>query len=682
LSIRSNANGKDQLRGREPAFALVEASPPQQSADPLRFRTSHPSKAVSVDLGVFQTGQQQVRATGMLWNGPFRGRPELIAEMAPAIQDHLAPLAEKSVSQYLIALRTWWRLLDALELVIPDEAALTSTAQLTELHRQRAFDQGMDRLTFGNFLLLTNLTRSGLGLKPLYWQRPEPRKVKRHLPPQWQTDLVRRELKHRWFAALDRWALASELVRSGAPLISREEGPAIFSEQERLLRNYLRFEEIVVSTGHPRPSAKQLTGDQSTRQFYDDGNTTMDMMLGRYPDGDDIRAALHLCLATTGWNPAVLLSLNVDEPFIEPHPKDSSRYVLRGIKERGARSEQVSEGLFKTQGGAAAVLQTLIRQTDPLRQQLRREHLLLSKQHASEVLTTDERQALEQRMTSLEQGLRSPWLFVSHVGDGIHWLDDKNFSGSTLKRKSYLGDVVEQLNVRQPTERQLSPLKPTDFRDAYAAHVYHANGGSILAVMKALGHRRLSSTKVYLDNTLLREEHRKLYSTFSAALWGEIAANARVDPAILAKMSRDGDITSEERERLHSYRTLLRSRIGVGCKDPKNPPRHIAPDFVPDGEKTCHVQRCTLCLDHAVIFPESMPGLCKRMAELQHIRETMGVGAFLQSTFAEELDNTELALLAFDAAEVSRQVLDWTSRIESGTHRVPVFDGQQGGVQL
>jgi len=247
VSIRSNLNRKDHLHEQARALSLVVESAPPVSEEPLRFVTAHPSKPTLVDLRAFAAGKDDVRASGKLWKGPFSGRPELIAEMAPAIHDHLLPLAEKSVAQFMNALRTWWRLFDALEATLPPGAILKSTAQLTELHRQRALDQGMDRLTYGNFLILANKTRAALGFKQLFWQRPEQAIRTRHLPQKWQTDLVRHELKHRWFA------IVSRLDAAGAS----------------------------------------------------------------FPNGDDIRCAFQLCLANTGWNPAVFLSLNVDDPFIE-----------------------------------------------------------------------------------------------------------------------------------------------------------------------------------------------------------------------------------------------------------------------------------------------------------------------------------------------------------------------------
>lgn len=276
----------------------------------------------------------------------------------------------------------------------------------------------------------------------------------------------------------------------------------------------------------------------------------------------------------------------------------------------------------------------------------------------------------------LEQGIRSPWLFISGTRLGIHWLHDKNYIHRVGKGNgTYLRDLITNLNKHQPEDRQLSFITATDFRDAYAAHVYQVSGGSVLAVMKALNHRRLNSTSTYLNNTLMREEHRKLFSIFSNELWRNIEHNSQVDPTILAMASRFSPATSEQHERLQEYRTLMRSRMGVGCRDPFNPPKHIEPDFSPDGESQCSVHRCTLCLENAVILRESMPGLCKRLAELRHLKSTMSIGAFLQSSYPEELENTELALLHFDPIEVARHLSEWEGRISDGTHRVVEFDG-------
>jgi hypothetical protein len=195
--------------------------------------------------------------------------------------------------------------------------------------------------------------------------------------------------------------------------------------------------------------------------------------------------------------------------------------------------------------------------------------------------------------------------------------------------------------------------------------------------MKALGHKSLRSTQVYLDNTLLNEQSVKLYQAFSNAMWTEIKVHKRLDPTVIAKFSRDGEASDEQCQRLAMYRSLRRSRIGVGCKDPAHPPSHIAPNFRADGKALCHVQRCTLCLEHAVIFPDSLPGLCKRLAELRFIKGRMSAVAFIESSFGEETENTELALAAFDPDAVADQLREWEGCINDGLHRVVELDGLQ-----
>lgn len=680
MGIRANNNRKNRLPNSiNGPLVLVESLPAVTSVgDPLIFLTAHPTKSCLVNLTVFRDGTALQPREGAWRAGPFAGRPALIAELAPAIQDTLTPLAKKSVEQYLVALRAWWRVFDAVDSASPAIPVVASVADLTDVHRRYALDKGMDRWVFNNFLRLADITRAALGLKRLYWVPPEGKESRKHLPSRWQTDIVRHTLKHRWFAVLRRWAVADALRQRREPLVGQSEQPELYVEQTRLLANYTRFDAIVAKSGHPRPRMELLSDGTSMDVFYARGFSVEDMLLGSYPDGEDIRGALHLCLATTGWNPAVLLNLDANESFLEPHPKDPGRYILRGIKDRAGGTEQVSEGLFKSQGSAAFILTTLMSRTAPLREQLKIDlHGCLGRLEMA-ASKRQETNALRQEIANLERGIRSPWLYVSKVTASILWLEDDNFAKAREDvTGSYLGSLITQINQRQPKDRQVSRFTATTLRKAHAAYIYRISGGSIFAVMKALNHRNPNTTAEYLNNTLLKEEHRKLFSTFGMALWDEIRTRGRVDPTILAKWSRDGTVTPEQRERLDTYRELLRSRIGVGCKDPLHPPSHIAPAFNPDGKSTCPVHRCTLCFENAVILPESLPGLCKRVAELRYIRASMSVGPFLESSFSEELENTELALLAFDKKEVQQLTEDWEHRIASGDHRVIEFDGAE-----
>lgn len=684
MSIRTNTNTKDHLRQ---SVATLDQSPAEGATtlphenEALIFYTTHKTKPRIVDLNIFKTGQKITSSNGS-WAGPFSGRPELIAELKPSIIDRAIILTDESVEQIIISLRAWWRLFDSLEAQAAERInPLTSVSQLTDLHCQVALDRGMGRLEFSNFLQLANTTRRALGLIPLYWLPPSQKSVTRHLPAKWQTDIVRQQLKRHWFSVLDRWSLADDLRKQREPLVQKDSTPETYREQQRLLRNYELFDSVIEGTGNLRPSLDFLKEGISTKTFYEQGFNYKDMLCGSYPDSADIRTAFHLCLATTGWNPAVLLSLDVTKTIIEQHPKDPGRYILRGTKARAGGTEQLSEGLLKSQGSAGVIIQTLIDRTKSLRESLIND-LHACKASLAEIKSTSHTAAdlelMRIHITTLEQGAKSPWLFVSLSKCDTLWLTDKNFSEGNYNRNrghlSFIGDFIDRLNIKQPKDKQLTLLKPSDFRDAYAASQYHASGGSILYVMKALGHRRLSSTHGYLNNSLLNNEHQKLFKTFSEALWSEIAEHQRVDPTVIAQWTRYGSITLEQRKRLKDYRTLMQSRVGVACADPQNPPRHIAPNFIADGKAMCHVQRCTLCLENAVLLPDSLPGLCKRLAELRYLRSTMSIQAFQESSFLEEMDNTELALIAFDAQESLQLLQEWERRIDSGSHKVIEFD--------
>ncbi len=670
---------KDHLREAAQPLAVVPApvaSAEPASNEPLRFWTSHKEKPVLVDLEVFALGQQE--GPSGTWLGPFTGRPQLIAELAPALHATLGFASESSVSQFNHSLRTWWRLLDALEATAPGASAplprVEKVSDLGDLHRQRAMDAAMDRFTFAPFYRMVNLVRKAQGLRPFHWQLPEQASSRRHLPPLEHVNRVRFALKRGWFAAHDRWELADSLLAGTPPQND---------EQLRLLKNYQRFRAVVGSVGHPRPGSRPIWGEWSSTQFNRQGYNIPEMLRGFYPDAVDIRMAFCLCLASTGFNPSVLLSLDATKPFIESHPKDPSRYLLWAHKARG-NSDQVTEGLFKSQGSPGVIIQTLIRRTKPLRDQLvkdlaslRAKDEELSRQGA----TSAERDRSKKAIVRLEQGIRSPWLYVVPGTELITWLNRETYTSvsSEAGAGSFLDDVIAGINAKEPIpERRITArLTPSDFRDAFAAYAYQMSGGAVLYVMKVLGHKQPTTTQDYLDNTLLNDESNRLYRTFSNALWHEIKVYGRADPTLVAKWSRDGNVSEEERERLARYRALKRSRLGVGCKDPTSPPKRIAPGFKADGKAECPVQRCTLCLENAVLFPDSVDGLCKRLAELRAIQSQMASLAFMESSFGEEMQNTELALQHFDPKEVAALLDKWQGRIERGEHRALGFEGTE-----
>ncbi|WP_155638534.1 hypothetical protein [Burkholderia cepacia] len=640
----------------------------------LAFWTIHPRAPVYVDLQPFYDGQTSSRRLGRSddWNGPFTGRPKLIEQLAPSIHTILQYAPARTVAQHLQALRHWWRLFDAIEADASSDAVIQTVVvieHVTEVHRQCAWDCHMRPATFYTFLQVLNLARQSRHLHRLEWHAPRTRPPLRHLPPTWQIRRIRFELKHVWFRTLARWERTDQLL-SGQPPVSEEEASQ--------LKNYQLFQQRMKEIHHPCPGLKALRPRVPISTLHAQGYHFELMANGFYPSSSDIRVAFHLCLADTGWNPSVLLDLDVDDRWLEPHPKDASRYLMYGYKSRGG-TEQISEGLFKSRGSPGMIIQALVARTAPLRSQLR-EELLQARSTYARLNASDPQStacnSAKARVVKLEQGVRSPWLYVSKIGRHIFWLNSITYCRTSIgEHTGFLASLISTINATQPANAQLAHLTASDFRDAFAAFAYDVSGGMVLHVMNVLGHQHLNTTQRYLDNTLLHQQSNWLYLTFANALWGELGTQGHVDPTIIAKWSRDGSVTVSDRRRLHQYRTLMRSRIGVGCQRPTHPPPHLAPDFVPDGHALCPIQRCTLCPEHAVIFPDSLPGLAKRLAELQHIRSHMATPAFMASSFPQELDNTRLALTYFDTRSVQLAVSQWEQKIATGEHRVIDHDG-------
>jgi hypothetical protein len=685
---------KDRLRSEAGAQLAPVQTVEIEAEDPLRFHTGHPDKPCFVDLVPYAEGVSKPKKNDPRWQGSYKGRPELILELAPAIRDALMPLSPRTVDAYKSALTSWWRLIDEMESAMPSITGFRSSSDFTELHGQRAVEKGIASKHILLFLSILRVTRTVLKLRPLFWTVPSEAPGTRHLALPEHFKAVRIAIKHDWFAAVDRWALADELLRRGQPVVS-EESPN-FAEQHRLLENYRCFKKVVTSTKRVRPDTEDIRGPMNSSAFTKYGYSVPDMLAGFYPSGSDVRAAFHLCLAVTGWNPAVLLDLEVKTkvinrvltdiaPFIEEHPTDTARFIMRGIKARAGDTEQVHEGFFKSQGGAAFILHTLILRTAPLRKELRLTLRGLKKQwdvfEGSK--TSGDAVILKQRINGLELAIRSPWLYCAgtHGSDAtdFSYLHLRNFAGGQKdvhgKSVTYLVAKIHSLNIERDKRNRIPHIRPGDFRDAYARDVYHASGGNILAVYKALGHRSIHSTVIYVTNTLLNEEHSNLFGGFVFVLWEEMDLTGIVDPSILAKRSRDGSINDESRKRLHDYRSLKRSRLGIGCKDPCNPPKRVDPNFLPNGKKVCNQHRCTLCKENGVIFPDSLDGLCMRLAELMHLKERMGVGHFMLSDFPEEMKNTEDVLSSFDQARVQERLAYWQEQIAQGLHRVMEFNG-------
>jgi hypothetical protein len=616
---------------------------------------------------------------------------------------------------------------------------LTSVLDLGALHGSRAVQSGMSPNDFHSFVVLADLTRLALGMKrPLHWQPPAKRKRKlvEVLPPE-DIKAIYHGMKADWHNAVDRWSLTQQLI-SGVmsvgsaagqfPLATPRYGVAkqvdaadqplrpepsnselvpSSEEQVALVAGLRLWQATVDRLGHVdllRQDLVESAGDQSlpVKAF-----NISEVAKAIYPNGIDIRSAFHLCLAVGGLNPSVLLELRLDLPeglqipddlsspatcdsqkrlwvlqycpFLVQSPIDDE-YYIEGWKNR-SKSWVSRTYKWKQHLTPGPVLVELIIRTWPLRVALNRrlEAARASMKKAiDEGATDDQANGLQQQVLDLTDAVRSVWLYR-----GMHfitWLTETDYS-LVQPRQTYLQWVTCRLNEERRAQQkpEIASMLARRFRDSYAAWALGYSGGDVLAVMVALDHKRLGTTDGYLENTVVRTRIIKKYRLFAQALFGSLASG-KLDATLLALETRYAEKAPEERTRmalrLVEYREAVKSRYGVGCRDPYHPSKLADPTFDADGVNICTAHRCTLCHDNAIITPDAYPGLMLRLAELEIQEEGMPVASFVMSSLDAELQNVRTALLPMKEINpglLAATVASFKHEIRTGGLRVPGF---------
>lgn len=575
---------------------------------------------------------------------------------------------------------------------------------LTPLHESRAHLAAIDPTRFSQFLAVANDARKLLRLGRLPWIVPKQGEPNRQLIPEAQAKALRISIKRDWQRTLQVWD-RHEAIRQGespaVPVGTDQHDVAFaceYAKQNEILRcNWLQFARVQEKTGRILPRPDELL-DGATRGAlkYHQGIDTLTMRAIAFPTVEEADIAFHMALAGCGWNPSTLVT-GIDATLPErvfQHPKDSKQSVLviedqenigedleevamQGSKRRAGGRVQFCMGLKKNPACPPNIVATYLKRTARLREQLRKDceaaRLTLRR------LVDDEKPAVEierqfKHVQTLQQGLRNVWLYVDQRGS-INWIDGKVWTryreGDTSKKLSYLERVIGRLNATRALrgEPEIARIVPSDLRDIYARWVHIQSGGSVIAVMHALGHATLGSTDDYLTNNIFNAENDDSARRFMTHFLDELE-QGRVDLTILAQLVRHGPLTAEMQARLTEYRMLLRSRVKVACIDAKRPPAHISPDH--EEGKLCGSQYCLRHCQNARFLPESVDGIAMRVEELLVTSDHLPLETWLEGKFENELDSGK-SLLAelYPQGEVDRARIYWRQQIESGKHLVP-----------
>ena len=647
-----------------------------ETGDPLVFWTQHPTHPEEVKLHEFATGKSAKSGGGGAEFVPFSGRPELIRQLLPALQEQLTYAASKSVAQMYTALRNWWRILDSVELAAAetgqDMKRVEDVRLLTQVHSEAAHRRTMPRTQFGNFRSLVDVTRLALGAGETHWESPEDDTPEKHIPPEEHRKALRIAVKRECRQVLGHWAICDELKVLDIP----PEDP----ERLKLWTCVRHMQEVQQSTGKALPSPHELNNCSDYKQWTHDhlGAGLRFLRATAFPDSRDAVAVWTQCLINTPWNPSTLLSLDVTQRFLVDHFKDDPadphrRWVLVGQKERSGGKDQFVFGMWKTLDGPGHLIKTYLSRVEPLRDLIKAELASALTRYARmqrEGEEPEEARKLFARIASLKRGCRSVWLFVNQKGE-VNWLQEQHqhyvgyVDGVTV---SYLDEVRHHINLHRVAggEKSIPKVTPKDFRVWFAHYVYRSSRGSILAVRAALGHSSLLTTVGYVNTNILNQEASDAARKFMDILVDELD-RGRVDLTILSHLYRHGTLTLEQEKRLAELRSLPKSREGIACKDAHHPPAHIK---ATPGE-ACDNQRCLLCVEHAALLPESLDGIAMREAELRALQGFLPATTWVEDRYDIELENHKLALRRFDVNHVMAARRKWSQAIARGVHIIP-----------
>lgn len=712
MTIRNK--NKDHLKDHSGIELIAPAVAPT-SDDPLRFWTGHPTENTLVDLHEFADGASKTsHPNGVAQWGAFSGRPELITEVAPAVQARLTLATRNTCIGYLTSLRKFWRVCDQLESTVGPHGTtldcLTSVRDLTQLHEAGMHRDKFDRKYFGIVLNIANDTRRLMRLGALVWASPKRSEPNRQLISDSHAKALKIGIKRDWERVRKTWERHDAIRRGEMPNTLNEfeqQDPNVvqhYAEENKILRkHWLHYECIQQSSGKQHPTTDQLLNGGHKETLRGDGLYVSQMRAIAFPTAEETHIAFHSALMRSGWNPSTLIT-GIDATLptsIFQHPKDAKQSVLaveaevdeardsaedfaelnmQGNKRRSGGRLQFCMGLKKDPDSPPNIVAAYLERTKELRAQLHQDVKEAQVEYERLKALDATKEAIERqfkRLQTLQQGMRNVWLYVDYRG-AINWLDGLQWrsfaspdAGKARPTVSYLELVTRRINAQRETrgEDPIPVVTPSDFRDIYARWVYLQSGGNVLAVMIALGHARLQSTDNYTDNNIFNAENDEAVRKFMTHLFDELAIG-RIDLTILAQLVRHGALTTEMIARLTEYRSLTRSRVKVACADIKNPPATIDPSHV-EG-KRCGTHHCLKMCTHARFLPESVDGIAMRVEELMVFSDHTSLDAWIKGGFDKELEVGEYLLGDLYAQdEVEKARTHWREKILSGAHLVP-----------
>ncbi|OSI73298.1 hypothetical protein [Bradyrhizobium canariense] len=519
--------------------------------------------------------------------------------------------------------------------------------------------------TFTTIRSVLNGMRALNGLRPLFWpsaRRPSGNYVTT-LDEQ-ACKLLFRTLRHEADAIKKMFAQGDRLASNGEDPRARRHGWKDARSRAWMVRHLVGLGALD-QNGLPENGATGLV-TQPGPDYLAPGMKPRDVrgLVGNLrwfvPSRSDTGVFLWMFLLGTGWNLSTACGIDVMDPdgWCQPHPQNERFTVIHAFKRR-SRRHQFAISMTRPEWHPYRILEFIVKCTAPLRKRVLRDLAEAHKQAAANPSTE-----LLAEIKRLDRLSRTPWLFV---GRG----SAKTVSGFTANGRNRGLLNVARIAARRAQitndYSELSSIVTKDARHVWMGHAYVHSRYHLVITKIAGNHASLRSTRHYIRSHRYRAhsegEIRKVHNAF----FSEIGSGRVVDPTRLRLLVEHGKITKEQDRRLRDYQQ--RTRIGMGCLDPRSPPKEIDPDH-PEGA-ICRVQRCTGC-PHGMVFPESLPALARRQAELLQLKRTMPLTSWVESSLCDEYESIEQTLAQFEGADVSAEIAAWTAKLESGEIAVHV----------
>jgi len=575
------------------------------------------------------------------------------------------------------ALVSFWRFLDTYETYMSEKGVpirrIERLHDITSLHLQMYSTPGPEGswkatkdTRVANIRSIIRAAISDQGLPELLLSRfSEPQQRKETPDQESGIDFIR-FLKLKVHAVLARWRRSDELAASGRDLIAAfPDGiprTILISEADA----HATYRGHIKRTGNPilrLPTFMKALGIR-TGAFpeywarHEQGHARAglpvnmhELASGLFPTSGDICLFYLLYLARSAWNPATVASIDI-ENWTSPY--DDEHAWLFAAKVRSGGSLQWTVSSTNNATSCHAIVRALI------------ERSLMLRTYASSNLGS----------SSLpDVSTRSPWVGVTVKASGYAIYVVDPYDTKTVNNR--LTQFLKEYNATAKEGMKIPRMTSSEFRDVATAAIYKDSQYSSWITLILLGHKDLATSRRYGFRRSSYAESFSLLSGVVEDVLGQIAVKRKFDITLTRAKLAGMDISKADIDRLQTARRN-RTADGSGCSNPYSPPIEIDPGNRRDGCDICVQQhRCAASgCPNAFVFSDSLQGLCKRVAELEHVQLTVGAVRFDSSSDAPDLRTLRLVLKQWSDEEVEAEVRRWRQAIADGIHMITWFAGR------